>query len=171
MLVSPEENFKKNYQIKVKKEIIICAGAFQSPHLLKLSGIGPKSELNAFNISVVADSPGVGQNLYDHFNAPLYVSINESLSLTKEKILNVRQLLNYLINGKGVFANFGVIGFVSEPQCGSHSVGIFGVGAIDEDALRDVSNCKKDVRCVSFHLGQSLILLISGFSFNVSAIL
>lgn len=144
MQVSPEQNFKKNYQIKAKNEIIISAGAFQTPQLLKLSGIGPKSELTAFNIDLIADLPGVGQNLYDHFNAPLYVSINESLSLTKEKILNVRQLLNYLINGEGIFSNFGVIGFVSVPNK-SHSVGIFGVGAIDEDALRDISNCKKDV--------------------------
>ncbi|MFP3548186.1 GMC family oxidoreductase N-terminal domain-containing protein, partial [Rhizobium sp. SIMBA_035] len=49
-----------------KKEVILSAGAFQSPQLLMLSGIGPKDELQRHGIDVVADLPGVGQNLQDH---------------------------------------------------------------------------------------------------------
>ena len=47
-------------------EIILCAGTINSPHLLMLSGIGPTATLAAHDIGVVADVPGVGQNLQDH---------------------------------------------------------------------------------------------------------
>jgi choline dehydrogenase-like flavoprotein len=50
------------------KEIILCAGALQSPKLLQLSGIGPAELLRALGIPVVCDSPGVGMNLRDHWN-------------------------------------------------------------------------------------------------------
>ncbi|KAI3390982.1 hypothetical protein diail_8296 [Diaporthe ilicicola] len=54
-----------SYTISVGKEVILSAGVFQSPHLLQVSGIGPKAVLERYNISVVADRPGVGQNLQD----------------------------------------------------------------------------------------------------------
>jgi choline dehydrogenase len=49
-----------------RKEVIISGGAFNSPQLLKLSGIGPKAELAKFNISVLVDLLGVGSNLQDN---------------------------------------------------------------------------------------------------------
>jgi choline dehydrogenase-like flavoprotein len=54
------------------REVILCAGVFQTPQLLMLSGIGPASELNAHDIAVLHDLPGVGANLHDHVD---YVSI------------------------------------------------------------------------------------------------
>jgi choline dehydrogenase len=53
--------------VNAKKEVIISAGTFNTPQILKLSGIGPKAELKAFNITVLADLPGVGANLQDHY--------------------------------------------------------------------------------------------------------
>ncbi len=47
-------------------EVIVCAGVFQTPQLLMLSGIGPSRELQAHNIPVLVDLPGVGANLQDH---------------------------------------------------------------------------------------------------------
>ena len=48
------------------REIILSAGAIGSPHLLMLSGVGPREQLERYGISVVRDVPGVGQNLRDH---------------------------------------------------------------------------------------------------------
>lgn len=59
--------------LSAKKEVILSAGAFQTPQLLMLSGIGPAETLDSFNIPIVADRPGVGQNLTDHiFFGPSY---------------------------------------------------------------------------------------------------
>jgi choline dehydrogenase len=54
-------------EVRAKREVILAAGAFNSPQLLKLSGIGPRAELSAFGISVVVDLPGVGENLQDRY--------------------------------------------------------------------------------------------------------
>lgn len=54
-----------SYTISAAKEVILSAGVFQSPHLLQVSGVGPKAMLEQYNIDVVADRPGVGQNLHD----------------------------------------------------------------------------------------------------------
>lgn len=54
------------YKITAREEIIISAGAFQSPQLLMVSGIGPKATLEKFQIPVISDLPGVGQNMWDH---------------------------------------------------------------------------------------------------------
>jgi choline dehydrogenase len=52
-------------------EVIVSAGALQSPKVLMLSGIGPADHLRAHGIEVVADLPGVGQNLQDHVQLPV----------------------------------------------------------------------------------------------------
>ncbi len=53
------------------REVILCGGAINSPQLLMLSGVGPADHLQGHGIPVVADLPGVGQNLQDHLE--LYV--------------------------------------------------------------------------------------------------
>jgi choline dehydrogenase len=52
--------------VRARKEVIVAASAFNSPKLLMLSGIGPAEHLKEMGIEVVADRPGVGQNLQDH---------------------------------------------------------------------------------------------------------
>jgi choline dehydrogenase-like flavoprotein len=56
----------KQHIIRANKEVILCAGAFHSPQLLMVSGVGPIAELKKHGIPVVHDLPGVGQNLQDH---------------------------------------------------------------------------------------------------------
>ncbi|RUT04417.1 GMC oxidoreductase [Dulcicalothrix desertica PCC 7102] len=58
----------KLHQVRVNQEIILSAGAYDSPQLLMLSGIGDAKHLQEMGIPVVADLPGVGQNLQDHLN-------------------------------------------------------------------------------------------------------
>jgi len=52
--------------VHATREIILCAGAFDTPRLLLLSGLGPRGQLEKVKIPVVKDIPGVGENLQDH---------------------------------------------------------------------------------------------------------
>ena len=52
--------------LNVRHEVLLCAGALQSPQVLMTSGIGPADHLQQFGIAVVHDLPGVGQHLHDH---------------------------------------------------------------------------------------------------------
>lgn len=54
------------------KEVVLCAGALETPKLLMLSGVGPSDHLRAFGIPVVADSATVGDGLHDHPNVPVF---------------------------------------------------------------------------------------------------
>jgi choline dehydrogenase len=58
----------KSCEIKCNKEIILSAGAFATPQILMLSGVGPQEHLQSHNIEVVHDLPGVGENLQDHID-------------------------------------------------------------------------------------------------------
>src|SRR5262249_6040598 len=53
----------QTHRVRVDREVILSAGALQSPKLLMLSGIGPADQLRAQGIPVVVDLPGVGRNL------------------------------------------------------------------------------------------------------------
>ncbi len=55
------------YTLSVRKEVILSAGAFQSPQLLMVSGIGPSHTLKQYNISLISNLPGVGKNMWDNF--------------------------------------------------------------------------------------------------------
>jgi len=66
---------------RATREVILSAGAIQTPQLLQLSGIGPPDLLAALHIPVVADSPGVGENLQDHYQARTIVRLRNRVSL------------------------------------------------------------------------------------------
>ena len=53
-------------RVRARREVVVCAGAVDSPRLLMLSGIGAADDLRALDIGVAADLPGVGRNLQDH---------------------------------------------------------------------------------------------------------
>lgn len=62
----------RNHAARAEREVIVCAGALNSPQILMLSGLGAADELRRLDIDVVADLPGVGNNLQDH--ARVFVS-------------------------------------------------------------------------------------------------
>jgi choline dehydrogenase len=66
--------------VRANKEIILSAGALQSPQILQLSGIGPAKLLNEFNIPLIHDLPGVGENLQDHLQYRLIYELNKPIS-------------------------------------------------------------------------------------------
>eukprot|EP00457_Paulinella_chromatophora_P003676 gb/GEZN01003684.1/.p1 GENE.gb/GEZN01003684.1/~~gb/GEZN01003684.1/.p1 ORF type:complete len:649 (-),score=100.01 gb/GEZN01003684.1/:148-2094(-) len=87
--------------VRAKREVIVCAGAIQSPHLLLLSGIGPKAQLTKHQIPVELDLPGVGSNLQDHVGSFLgYSSSDESLH---SKSVGFGSILRYMWSGRGPF--------------------------------------------------------------------
>ncbi|MCY4146575.1 MAG: GMC family oxidoreductase N-terminal domain-containing protein [Chloroflexi bacterium] len=62
----------RNHEARAEREVIVCAGALNSPQILMLSGLGAADDLRRLGIDVVADLPGVGANLQDH--ARVFVS-------------------------------------------------------------------------------------------------
>ncbi|OZI78395.1 GMC family oxidoreductase [Bordetella genomosp. 2] len=65
-------------------EVILAAGALQSPQLLQLSGIGPAALLHKHRIAVHVDAPEVGRNLQDHYQARVIVRVKDRLSLNDD---------------------------------------------------------------------------------------
>lgn len=74
----------KKHTIRANKEIILSAGALQSPQILQLSGIGPAALLTEFNIPIIQDLPGVGENLQDHLQYRLIYELNQPISTNVE---------------------------------------------------------------------------------------
>jgi choline dehydrogenase len=97
-------------RIYAKREIILCAGTINTPKILKLSGVGNRDELKTAGINLLHHLPFVGENLFDHMNLPIFVSINESASITRNKILSVGEIMKYILDGNGVLSTTGVLG-------------------------------------------------------------
>lgn len=93
----------ETHRATARREIILSAGATDSPRLLMLAGIGPGGQLQEHGIAVVADRPGVGENLQDHLSIGLSVPVARSASINHD-IVGVRKLIQgvrYLLTRKG----------------------------------------------------------------------
>lgn len=64
--------------------VVLSAGAVKSPHLLLLSGIGPKDQLQQFGIPTVHELPGVGQNLWNHLSAQVTFKVKDGITLAAD---------------------------------------------------------------------------------------
>jgi choline dehydrogenase len=69
---------------RAEREVLLAAGALQSPQLLQLSGIGPAALLHRHGIEVAVDAPEVGANLQDHYQARVIVRLNKPKSLNND---------------------------------------------------------------------------------------
>ncbi|MFT6103709.1 MAG: choline dehydrogenase [Paracoccaceae bacterium] len=89
--------------VRARREVIVSASAFNSPKLLMLSGIGPAAHLAEHGIDVVADRPGVGQNLQDHLELYIQQACIQPITLFKYWNLfgKARVGLEWLLTGKG----------------------------------------------------------------------
>ena len=90
--------------IMAHKEVILSAGAIQSPQLLQLSGIGPGKLLKKFGIPVIADRPAVGGNLQDHYQMRTIVRMKKKRSLNNQirNPFSLMQMgLDWAIRGRG----------------------------------------------------------------------
>jgi choline dehydrogenase-like flavoprotein len=89
--------------IHAAREVILCAGAVRSPHLLMLSGVGPADSLRSLGIGVVADSPRVGDNLQDHVRVPVAHECAGPRPTAPAALL--RGAIRYALTGRGPFAS------------------------------------------------------------------
>ncbi len=90
------------------REIILAAGSFVSPQLLMLSGIGPSRELARHNIPVVADLPGVGQNLQEHLDVTLEYRAKSTTPYGiswKALPRNVLHVFDWIFRRRGLFSS------------------------------------------------------------------
>ncbi|KAI1385485.1 choline dehydrogenase [Hypoxylon trugodes] len=95
--------------IKARKEVILSAGAFQSPQLLMVSGIGPAATLNEHGIPVIVDRPGVGQNMTDHlmFGPSYRVAVPTVPSVLADSEKAIPALFNFFNFAQGPLTNNG----------------------------------------------------------------
>jgi choline dehydrogenase len=102
--VNVTANGMRPFTISARKEVIVSAGFIHSPQLLMVSGIGPRSTLEKFDIPILSDLPGVGQNLRD---TPALGSISHSMSVpgrsswTQDPSSFNANVERYLTNGSG----------------------------------------------------------------------
>jgi choline dehydrogenase len=76
-------------------KVILCGGAINTPQLLQLSGVGNAGDLRALGIDVVADVPGVGQNLQDHLEVYIQYKSKEPVSIAPGLKLRARPMIGY----------------------------------------------------------------------------
>ncbi|KAK7543915.1 choline dehydrogenase [Phyllosticta citricarpa] len=96
-----------SYQINATKEVILSAGALHSPQLLMLSGIGPAAHLEEHGIEVLADRPGVGQNLSDHliFGPAYEVTIDTLDAVLANPVKLAAVVAEYAASATGPLSN------------------------------------------------------------------
>jgi len=103
-------------RVAVGRELILSGGPINSPQLLKLSGVGPAAELREFGLPVVADLPGVGENLQDHLEFYFQVACTEPITLYSsikplaKALIGARWLLRK--DGLGATNHFESCGFI-----------------------------------------------------------
>ena len=100
--------------VRARREVLLSAGAVQSPQLLELSGIGQGERLKGLGIEVVKDLAGVGENLQDHYIARLSWRLKDGITSINQLTRGVRlvgEVLKYAFLRKGALAqSAGIIG-------------------------------------------------------------
>lgn len=78
--------------VAVRREVVVCAGAINTPRLLQLSGIGPAAHLQAQGVQAFHDLPGVGAHLKDHFSVRVVGRVRPGSALTINELARVPRL-------------------------------------------------------------------------------
>jgi choline dehydrogenase len=105
-----------SHRVSANREVIVCGGPINSPQLLKLSGVGPGSELREREIPVIHELAGVGENLQDHLEfyfqvaSKLPVTLYSSINLWSRLLIGARWLLRK--DGLGASNHFETCGFI-----------------------------------------------------------
>ncbi len=113
-------------QVRAKREVILAAGAFNTPQLLQLSGIGPRADLERLGIPVLVDLPGVGRNLQDRYEVGVVSQFKRDFSLLAGATFDLPVGGAYDVHfeewnssGTGIYATNGsIIGIIKRSKVG-----------------------------------------------------
>ena len=104
---------------RASKEVILCGGAFNTPQLLMLSGIGPQAELARHGIATRIDLPGVGRNLQDRYEVGVVARSSHPFRLLKDATFEIRKregdpdpdpvFTEWREEGSGIYATNGAV--------------------------------------------------------------
>ncbi|KAL4966655.1 GMC family oxidoreductase [Aspergillus stella-maris] len=109
----------RRYTLSARQEVILSAGAFQSPQMLMISGIGPRETLDSLDIPVIKDAPGVGQNMWDHpmFGVVHEVNVETTSLLLQNPQAAAQAVEQYKVKqGPLTSPGFGVLGWERIPE-------------------------------------------------------
>ncbi len=109
VLLSKVQN--KTFTVKTRKEVIISGGTVNSPQILMLSGIGPKEHLKEVGVSpLIADLPGVGSSLSEHFIVPFDFLLDNQTELGwtsgSDSLSTVQNFYNFFVRSYGPLTRY-----------------------------------------------------------------
>ncbi|MCL7466118.1 GMC family oxidoreductase N-terminal domain-containing protein [Phaeovulum sp. NW3] len=99
--------------LATRGEVVLAGGAFGSPQMLQLSGIGPADQLRAMGLAVTHDLPGVGGNLRDHFYCSMMFRCKQPITINELANSRLRQVIagaQYVLFKRGPLASNGIFG-------------------------------------------------------------
>ena len=94
---------KSDLEIRARREVILSAGAVNSPHILQVSGIGPAAHLQSIGVNVLHNAPGVGDNLTDHYVVRISHRIKDMITINQMAYgpRLVGEIFKYAFRGNG----------------------------------------------------------------------
>ena len=134
---------KRAHEVRATKEVILCGGAFQTPQLLQLSGIGRPKDIRPLGIAMHHELPGVGQNLQDHLDLILGYRTRDTDTIgigLHAGIKLFREILAWRRHGNSMVAStLAEAGsfFCSDPTVGRPDLQThFVIGIVDDHARK-----------------------------------
>jgi choline dehydrogenase len=96
----------REYVGRARREVILCAGAVNSPQILQVSGLGPAPLLQGLGVAVIADMPGVGANLRDHYIVDLKFRVRGAVTVNEQTrgLRLFREIVRYGLTRKGLLS-------------------------------------------------------------------
>ncbi|HEX8163972.1 MAG TPA: GMC family oxidoreductase [Pyrinomonadaceae bacterium] len=136
--LTPDTSALPRVQVRAEREVILAGGAFNTPQLLMLSGVGPADHLRELGIEVVADRPGVGLNLQDRYEVGVVTAFKKDFVLLEGAAFEPPGedgkpdsfLEEWAKGGRGIYATNGaLIGIIkrSSPELKDPDLYIFGL--------------------------------------------
>ena len=164
--------------VRAAREVVLSLGAFASPQILMLSGLGPADHLRRHGIRPILDLPGVGGNLQDHLNVPVrYACADDTLSLARYQRLDravglgIRYLLTRSGPGASPFWSACPFEALDDPEVPDLQI-FFTPMVISETITEENTLFSGSLRETRFDLGRRVFArgkrAITGFQFDIN---